>query len=57
MLKEQAVQPFSKLVTVVAESEARRENAKLAVHLTEHVDFAYLLKVAKDFEIVLVSQV
>ena len=57
MLKEQAVQPFSKLVTVVAESEARRENAKLAVQKTEHVDFAYLLKLAKDFEIVLVSQV
>ena len=56
-LKEQAVQPFSKLVTVVAESEARRENAKVAVQKTQHVDFAYLLKLAMDFEIVLVSQV
>ena len=37
-----------KMVTVVAESEARRENAKLAVQKTEHVDFAYLLKLAKD---------
>ena len=30
-------------------AEARRENAKLAFQKTEHVDFAYLLKLAKQF--------
>ena len=39
---------------LVAENErlhaaARRENAKLAFQKTEHVDFAYLLKLAKEF--------
>jgi len=30
-------------------SEARRENAKLAIQRTEHVDFAHLLELAKEF--------
>ena len=30
-------------------TEARRENARLALQKTEHVDFAHLLKLAKEF--------
>jgi len=30
-------------------AEARRENAKLAIQRTEHVDFAHLLELAKEF--------